>query len=200
MQGGFISFLGLRGFFDVVAVGLVDRQGIGNFQHPLFNPLQLITGPGQHQHQKKVHHGGHRGFRLANPYGFHNDDIEPGRLAQQHGFPGLAGDTAQAAPGGRGSDKRHGLDAKLLHTGFVGHDAPAAAGAARIHGQNRQAMPLAGQVHTENFDEGTLAHPGHAGNAQPNRLASVRQQAIDDRGRHLPMLRQAALDQGDGPG
>jgi len=50
----------------IVAVSLVDDNGVGHFEHAPFDPFSssLLR---HHQHQKKIDHGGDGGLRLTTP-------------------------------------------------------------------------------------------------------------------------------------
>ena len=84
MQGGPVFGRGCSGALDVIPVGLVDRQHIGDLDHAFFQSLQLVAGAGQHQHQKKIGHVGDDGLRLTRADGLHQHHIVARRLADEH--------------------------------------------------------------------------------------------------------------------
>ena len=95
---------------DIVAVGLVDRDHVGQFDDAFLQALQFVAGAGQHQHQEKIGHVGDRGLRLADADRFHQHHVVAGRLAEQHGLARLGGDAAERAGGGRGAHEGVGVD------------------------------------------------------------------------------------------
>ena len=84
---------------DIVAVGLVDRDHVGELDHALLQALQFVAGAGEHQHQEKVGHVGDSGLRLADADRLDDDDVVAGRLAYQHRLARLGGDAAERAGG-----------------------------------------------------------------------------------------------------
>ncbi len=90
---------------EVVAVGLVDRDQIGELEDAALDALQLVAGAGEHEEQEEVDHLGDRGLRLADADGLDQHHVEARRLADQDRLAGLAGDAAQRAAGGGGPDE-----------------------------------------------------------------------------------------------
>jgi len=41
---------------NIISVGFVDKNPVSHFHYPAFNPLQLITGTGEHQQHEKICH------------------------------------------------------------------------------------------------------------------------------------------------
>ena len=85
------------GALDVVAVGLVDRDHVGEFDQALLDALQFVAGAGQHQGQEEIGHVADRGLGLADADGLHQHHVEAGGLAQQHRLAGFRGDAAERA-------------------------------------------------------------------------------------------------------
>ena len=79
----------------IVTVGLVDRDHVGELEHPLLDPLQLVAGPREHEHQEEVDHVRDDRFGLAHTHRLDEDHVEPGGLAQEHGFARRPGDPTQ---------------------------------------------------------------------------------------------------------
>ena len=63
-----------------VAVGLVDRDHVGDLQDALLDALELVAGAGQGQEQERVDHPGDRDLRLADADGLDEHDVVPRRL------------------------------------------------------------------------------------------------------------------------
>ena len=80
--------------------GFINKDGVGNLDDALLDPLQFISGPGQQHQQEKVHHGADLDLALADPHGLHQDHIVAGGLEKHDGLTCLAGHAAQGAAGG----------------------------------------------------------------------------------------------------
>ena len=122
MESGFKIGFGFFHGSNIVAVGFVNGNAVGHFQDTFFNALKFVARTRYHEDQEKIHHGGHAGFRLAHPYGFHQDDIKPGRFADQHGFPRFLGDAAQRAARRAGANVGALVDRELFHARLVAKD------------------------------------------------------------------------------
>ena len=48
----------------VRSVGLIDSDEVRHFHDASLHTLQLVSGAGQHEQQKKIHHGTYGGFGL----------------------------------------------------------------------------------------------------------------------------------------
>jgi hypothetical protein len=81
MQRAAIFGRGKIGPFDVVAVGLVDRDHVGEFDQTLLDALQLVAGARQHQRQEEIGHVAYRGLGLPDADGFHQHHVKPRGLA-----------------------------------------------------------------------------------------------------------------------
>jgi hypothetical protein len=82
MQRAAIFGGGQIGALDIVAVGLVDRDHVGEFDQALLDALQLIAGAWQHQRQEKVGHVADRGLGLPDADGLHQHHVEAGGFTQ----------------------------------------------------------------------------------------------------------------------
>jgi hypothetical protein len=69
-----------------LAVGLVDRQDVGQLDDAALEALQLIAAARQQQQQEEVDQIRHCGLGLADADRLDDDHVEAGRLAQQHGL------------------------------------------------------------------------------------------------------------------
>lgn len=65
MQCGAVFARCGAGAFEVITIGLVDRDHVGEFDEALFDALQLIACTWKHQREKEISHVGHGGFRLS---------------------------------------------------------------------------------------------------------------------------------------
>ena len=70
------------GALDIVAVGLVDGDHIGEFEHALLDALQRVTRAGERQQHERVDHAGDRRLGLADADGLDEHDVEPGGLEE----------------------------------------------------------------------------------------------------------------------
>ena len=152
---------------------------VGQLHHALLDGLQVVAGVGQLQQHEHVGHAGHRGLALADADGLDDDDVVAGGLAHQHRLARLLGHAAQRAAGGAGAD-----EGALV--------APTAAPCASCRrGSSRPTTlddgstastatrwPLLDQEQAQRLDEGALADARHAGDAEAERAAGVRQQRV----------------------
>ena len=85
--------------------GGVRAVDVGEFEDALLDPLQLIPGAREHEHQEAVDHLGDRGLGLTDPDGFDDHDVESRGLAHQHRLAGLLGHAAQRTARRAGPDE-----------------------------------------------------------------------------------------------
>jgi hypothetical protein len=104
---------GDAGLDEVVAVCLVDGDDIGEFEHPLLDALQPVTGAGDHQQQERVDHIGDGRLALADADGLDDDDVEASGLDDHDRFSRRLGDTAEDAGARRGPDEGVLVDGQL---------------------------------------------------------------------------------------
>ncbi|CAD5300193.1 hypothetical protein BOS5A_231163 [Bosea sp. EC-HK365B] len=180
-----------------VAIGLVDRKHVGELDDALLDALQFVAGIGQHQHQEEIGEIGDRRLRLADADRLDQDDVEAGGFAEQHGLARLGCDAPQRAGGGRGPDVGVRVDGELGHPGLVAEDRTAAARRGRIDREHRDLVALACQITAERVDRRRLADAGHAGDADPDRLAGMRQQAGEQGLRLVAMVGTPAFRERD---
>ncbi len=185
------------GPLNIVAVGFVDRHQVGKLQNALLDALQLIAGAGQHEDAEHVHHVGHHGLGLADAHGFHQHHVVPGGFADQHRFPGHAGDPAQRGAGGRWSHERLRVDRQACHACLVTQDRSAGARTGGIDRQHGDPVAGGGQVDSQLVDKRALTHARHAGDADSMRPAGVGHQPGQYLACHRAVFGTAAFDQGD---
>ena len=162
-----------------IDVGLVDDDEVGELDHALLDRLQVVAGVGQLQQHEHVGHAGDRRLALADADGLDDDDVVAGGLARRSIASRVFSATPPSVPPrGRGPDERARVDRQSLHARLVAEDR--AAGDARADGSTASTAtrwPPADQVQAQRLDEGRLADPGNAGDAEPERrLAGARQQ------------------------
>ena len=88
MQRRAVFGSGSLGAREVVAVGLVDRDHVGELDQALLEALQLVAGARQHQHQEKIGHVGDHGLRLAGADGLDQHDVVAGGFAESASIRG----------------------------------------------------------------------------------------------------------------
>ena len=189
---------GKLGAGDIVAVGLVDRDHVGELDDAFLERLQLVAGAGQRQHQEKIGHVGDRNFRLADADGLDQDHVVARGLAKQHGLARLRRDAAERAGRRRGADEGVGVVGELRHARLVGEDRAAGAPRRRIDRQHRDLAALPGEHAAQRVDHGRLADARGAGDADAHRFAGVAQQRLGQRGGGAAVVGALALDQRDG--
>ena len=198
VQDALVSGAGEFGALDVVAVGFVDCQQVGDLDDALLHALELVSGTGDHDEQEKIDHGSNGDFVLSHADGFHEDDIITGGLAEQHGLAALAADTAERAAGGRGADVGVRLADEVLHAGFIAEDAAAGDAAAGVHGEHGDAFPTLTKLAAERLDERAFPGSGDAGDADADGVSGVRQQAGEEFLGEGLVRGVVAFHQGDG--
>ena len=124
---------------------------------PFLIPCNSSPAPGQHQHEEEVGQVGHRRLRLPDADRLHQNHVETGRLAEQHGLAGLRRDAAERAGGGGGADEGVGIDRELRHPRLVAENRAAGAGRGRIDGQHRHLVAPRRQQGSQRVDGGGLA-------------------------------------------
>src|SRR3546814_8744451 len=97
-----------------VAVRLVDEDEVGQLDDAFLDALQLVAASGQEQEQEKVRHARDRGLRLSDADRLDDDDVEAGRLADEHRLPRAARDAAERGPGRGGADTGLVVPGQLL--------------------------------------------------------------------------------------
>jgi hypothetical protein len=191
---------GPAGLVLVRAVGLVHGDDVGELEHALLDPLELVAGAGQGQQQERVGHLRHQRLRLADPDRLDEQDVVAGGGHDDQRLPGRAGDAAEGARRRGRAHEGGRVSREPGHPGLVAEDAAAAAGRRRVDRQHRDPVPVVDELAAEGVDEGGLADAGDAGDADPLGRPRVRQQP----GQHVlgedPVVRAARLDQRDRAG
>ncbi|OPZ62769.1 MAG: hypothetical protein BWY86_00228 [Candidatus Aminicenantes bacterium ADurb.Bin508] len=185
---------------DVVSIGLVHDDQVGALHDPFLHPLEFVAGAGDLEEEEHVDHGTDRDLALPNPDSLDEDHVEAGRFADKHGLSALAGHSSEDAPGRGGTDVGVLVSGEVFHPGFVSQDTAACDVAARVHGQDREAVPPLAQEEAEGFDEGALPRAGDTGDADSDGSTRVGKQRGQHLLGHLLVLGRVALNQGDGPG
>ena len=87
-----------------VAVGLVDRDHVGDLEDALLDALQLVAGAGQGEEEERVDHAGDGHLRLADADRLDQHHVVAGGLEHGHRLHGGAGDAAERARRRAGPD------------------------------------------------------------------------------------------------
>ena len=183
---------------EVVAVGLVDDDGVGELHDAFLDALQLVARARQYDEQEEVDHAAHGDFGLADADGLNQDDVVASRLAEQHGLAALARDAAECAARRRRTDERFRPAGKGPHPGLVTQYRALRDGAGRIDGEDGDTVAFVAEHVAERLDHRALASAGDARDADAKRLARARQQPLEDALRLREMARAVALDERDG--
>ena len=122
VQGAFELGPGPLGRREVVAVGLVDGDEVGELEDAAFDPLELVAGAGELEDEEEVDHVGHGDLGLTDPDGLDENHVEAGGLADDDRLAGLARHAAERAARRRGPDEGVGASRQLLHSGLVAED------------------------------------------------------------------------------
>lgn len=187
------------GALAVVAVVLRDDEDVRQFHDAALDALQVVPGPRDEQEHEDVHHGAHRGFRLAHADGFNEDDIEARGFARDHGFTRFPGHAAQGASGRGRADEGVFFPGELFHTGFVPHDGTSGDGGGGVDGKDGHFEAFSAQVGAEGLDEGGFARSRNARDADPDGIAGVGKELGDEFPGGFLVPGGVAFYQGDGP-
>ena len=95
---------GRPGLLLAVAVGLVDRDHVGDLEDALLDALELVAGAGQGEEEEGVDHAGHGDLGLADADGLDQHHVVRRRLEHRHRLHGRPGDAAEGAGGRRRPD------------------------------------------------------------------------------------------------
>ena len=180
-----------------ILIGLVDGENVGELEHALLDPLQIVAGAGLQQDEKDIDHVGDDGFRLPGTDGLDDDDIKARGFGEQHAFAGGTRDAAEHARRRRGADEGAGIARQPLHARLVAEDRAARALRGGVDRKYRHAMPRARQLRAQGLDERRLADAGRAGNTDAMCAAGCRQEPVEKRPCHRPVLGTATLDKRD---
>ena len=130
------------GLVDVVAVGLVHRDHVGELEHALLDALQLVAGAGQREQQEGVDHAGDGVLGLADADRLDEHDVVAGRLQHDDRLAGRAGPPRRACRAlGDGRTNACSVDGQPGHPGLVAEDRAAGAARRRVDGQHRDPVP-----------------------------------------------------------
>lgn len=187
------------GALAVVAVILGDHQDVRQFHDAALDALEVVSRPSDEQEHEDVHHGAHRGFRLADADGFNEDDVKARGLARDHGFTRFPGYAAQGTAGGGRADEGVFLPGEFLHAGFVSHDGASGDGRGRVNGEHGHLEAFFAQVRAEGLDEGGFARARNARDADADGFARMGEQLGDELPGSFLVFGGVAFYQGDGP-
>ena len=130
------------GLVLAVAVGLVDRDHVGDLEDALLDALQLVAGAGQGQEEERVDHPGHGHLGLADADGLDQHDVVRRRLEHRHRLHGGPGDAAEGAGGRRGPDEGVRVGGQPRHPGLVAEHRAAGADARRVDREHADPVAL----------------------------------------------------------
>lgn len=183
----------------VVAVVFGDYQDVRQFHDAALDALEVVSGSGDEQEHEDVHHGAHRGFRLANADGFNEDDVKACGFARDHGFTRFPGYATQGAAGGGRTDEGVFLPGEFFHAGFVPHDGSAGDGRGGINGQHSHLEAFFAQVGAEGFNERGFACARNTCDANADSVARMGQEFGDEGAGGFLVPGGVAFYQGNGP-
>ena len=156
----------------MLAVGLVDRDHVGDLEDALLDALQLVAGARQGQEQEGVDHAGDRDLGLADADGLDQHHVVAGGLEHDHRLGGGAGDAAEGAGGRRGPDVGVRVGGELRHPGLVAEHRAAGAHAGRVDREHADPLTARGEVLPSVSMKVDLPTPGTP--EMPTRTASLR--------------------------
>ena len=185
-DGGMIAVAkaehGLQFLLDTVGAGLVgfvDGEDVGDFHDAGFDGLHVVTHTGDEDDDGDLREAGDFDFVLAYADGFNDDVVAAGGVHQLNQVGGGAGQTAEAAAGGHGTDEDAGIGMVLLHADAVAQDGSAGAATGGVDGQNGDGFALTAQGGGEGIHQGAFTGTGRAGDCR--RCAPYRRRGVSSR-------------------
>ena len=134
------------GLLLAVAVGLVDRDHVGDLEDALLDALQLVAGAGQGEEQEGVDHAGDGDLGLADADGLDQHHVVARRLEHHHRLRWSRGRRRRGCrPTGEGRMKASGSTARRGHPGLVAEHRAAGAHAGRVDRQHPDPVAGGGQ-------------------------------------------------------
>jgi len=186
---------GCSGTRSAVAVGLVDGDRVGQLDHPLLDPLQLVAGSRQGEHEEEVDHVGHGGLSLTDADGLHEDDVEPRGFAEQHRLAGPPCNPSRRGAARRRANERARFDREARHPRLVAENRPAGEGARGIDRQDGDAVAALDEEHAERVDERALADAWNSRHPDPPGAPRLGQEPGEELLGERGVRALAALDQ-----
>ena len=177
------------------AVGLVDREDVGDLHDARLERLDAVARFGDEHEDGRVGHAGDVELRLADADRLDQDAVEAGGVEQVGHLARAGGEAAERAAAGHRAD----VDALVQRDGFHA-DAVAEQGAAgeragRVHRDDADAKTGGAVGEDEALDQGGLAGARRAGDPD---AAGAAERAVDPREQPLES-RPAVLDHRDRP-
>jgi hypothetical protein len=188
----------LRSARDVLAVGLVDGERIGQLEDAFLDALELVAGArASMSTRKEVDHRGDGELGLPDTDRLDQDDVVAGRLTHEERLARPARHAAERAGRRARSDEGLGRRREARHARLVAEDAAAARGARRDRRRGRRRACRADQVEPEGLDEGALADPRDAADADARRTPGRGMDQLQEPLRRALIVGTRALDQRD---
>ena len=97
VQRGAIFHRRAIGALDLVAVGLVDGDDVGELEQAALDALQLVAGARDRHHDEDIDHVGDGGLRLADAHCLDQHDVVAGGFGKRDGLARGLGDAAEAS-------------------------------------------------------------------------------------------------------
>jgi hypothetical protein len=183
---------------DGIDVGRVDRDHVGLLDDALLDPLQLIAGARQRQNEREIGHVRDRGFGLANPNRFDEENIEARRFAKNR-LARSRRDSAQRSCRGRGSDGGVRVKSQPRHPRLIAENRAARNFRRGVDRQNRDSVAHRREIGAQSVDQGRLSDAGRARDPDPHRRAHIPSEHRRKRPGRSPMIASAAFHQGNRP-
>ena len=162
-----------------VDVGLVEDDQVGHLDDALLDRLQVVAGIGQLQQHEACRSCRRPSFRdWPTPTVSTMMTSKPAASQSSIASRVLSATPPSEPADGDGRMKASSRCDKLLHARLVAEDGAAGNRRRRIDGEHRHAVPALDQIDAQRFDEGRFADTGHAGDADADGLAGVRQQRV----------------------
>src|ERR1019366_284575 len=117
-------------------IGLVDDEDIGDLHDAGFDSLDIVAHAGDEHDDGDLGDGGDLDLVLADADGFDDDVIPAGGVHEAGEIGGGAGESAQGAAGGHGTDEDSRVGVVLLHADAIAQNGAAGNAAGGVDGED----------------------------------------------------------------
>ena len=166
---------------DIIAIALIDDNGVANLHDPALDALQVVAGTCQLDEQEEVNHRVARRLALAHTYRLDENLVETSRLTKDDRLARLAGHTTQRTSRRTGADEGIRMYAEFLHARLVAQNTTLRTLRRGVDGQHSQPATLLFQhMDAKLVDTRRFACARHATDAYTDAVATIGQTFVDD--------------------
>ena len=176
-------------------VGLVDDDDVGDLHHPGLQRLDRVAGARHQGEHDRVGVVDDVDLGLADADGLDQDVVLAGGVHRQRDLEGGLGEAPERAARGHRTDEDPLVEEVVGEADPVAEQGALREGARGVDREHRHLAVGLAQLRGQRPDQGALADPGRAGEADDAGLAGAGVDLADQ----LPAGRVVGLDQGDRP-